>query len=455
MKFRLKDYSSPFAIWRFHRLMARAPFWGAAELDAWARARRREVVNEAFAHVPHYRKSLTEAGVRLDRLDHDEEWRRIPRIDKKMIQANSPDFCSSTASSDAVWARTSGSTGMPLKILLDRNINAAAFALFWRAWSTGGYWNLGQRHAVLKGPLDSGLLRVNRKIRALEIVSTRINDQTVEQVAQALRDYRPKFVRCYPSAMFLFCHLLEERGIKLHVPMVITGSETLSDYQRTKIESVLGTRIINHYTHWERSGSILECEQGKLHAQEDYGHHELLDAEGNPVGPGQEGEITVTGLHNRAMPLIRYRTGDIGVWGTGTCSCGRSFPIIDRIQGRAVDTLIRKDGVLVPGRAVTNVVSRELQDARYVQMVQKKAGELIVKIVPAANFSEMTTKGIVRDVQGLLDQQMDVQVEITTLENLIRNPQGKLREYVNLMSEEDRAAATKSRQNRPASQSRA
>src|SRR5580693_1284138 len=110
MKFRLKDYSSPFAIWRFHRLMARAPFWGAAELDAWARARRREVVNEAFAHVPHYRKSLTEAGVRLDRLDHDEEWRRIPRIDKKMIQANSPDFCSSTASSDAVWARTSGST---------------------------------------------------------------------------------------------------------------------------------------------------------------------------------------------------------------------------------------------------------------------------------------------------------------------------------------------------------
>jgi phenylacetate-CoA ligase len=249
---------------------------------------------------------------------------------------------------------------------------------------------------------------------------------------------------------------LEERGIKLHIPMVITGSETLSDYQRTKIESVLGTRIINHYTHWERSGSILECEQRKLHAQEDYGHHELLDAEGNPVGPGEEGEITVTGLHNRAMPLIRYRTGDIGVWGTGTCSCGRTFPIIDRIQGRAVDTLIRKDGVLVPGRAVTNVVSRELQDARYVQMVQKKAGELIVKIVPAANFTEMTTKGIVRDVQGLLDQQMDVQVEITTLENLIRNPQGKLREYVNLMSEADRAAATKSRQVRPAaSQSRA
>ena len=429
--------------------MATAPFWEPARLDAWARVQRSEVVRHAFQSVPHYRKSLTETGIRLERLEDDAEWLRIPRIDKKLIQGNSAEFCSTTDSAGAVWARTSGSTGMPLRVLLDRNVNAAAFALFWRAWGTGGYWHLGQRHAVLKGPLESGVWRINRKIRALEIVSARINEQSVDEVAQALRAYRPKFMRGYPSAMYLLCRLLEDRGQEVHIPMVISGSETLSDYHRAKIEAVLGARVINHYTHWERSGSILECEAGAMHAQEDYGHHELLDAQGKPVGPGEEGEITVTGLHNRAMPLIRYRTGDMGVWGSSTCSCGRVFPIIEHLSGRAVDSLIRQDGVLVSGRSVTNVIARELKDARYIQMVQRSAGVLTVKVVPNVNFGDETAQGIVRDLKGLFDNQMEVHIELSAVEDLIRNPQGKLREYINMMSEEERIAAKSRRRGQP------
>jgi phenylacetate-CoA ligase len=431
--------------------MVTAPFWEPSRLDTWARAKRSEVVRHAFQSVPYYRKSLIEAGVRLDRLVDDDEWLRVPRIDKRVIQANSEQICSPSHSAGAVWARTSGSTGMPLRILLDRNVNAAAFALFWRAWGTGGFWRPGQRHAVMKGPLESGVWRINRRIRALEIVSARISEQTVDEVARALRDYRPKFMRGYPSSMYLLCQLLEERGQRLHIPMVISGSETLSDYHRAKIEAVLGARVINHYTHWERAGSILECEQGSMHAQEDYGHHELLDAQGRPVGPGEEGEITVTGLHNRAMPLIRYRTGDMAVWGTGTCRCGRGFPVIERLSGRAVDTLIRKDGVPVSGRAVTNVIARELKDVRYIQMVQKSVGVLTVKVVPSANFSDDTARGIVWDLQGLFDYQMDVHIELSGLEDLIRNPQGKLREYINIMSDEERIAAKSRQRGQPAS----
>jgi phenylacetate-CoA ligase len=250
--------------------------------------------------------------------------------------------------------------------------------------------------------------------------------------------------------MYLLCRLLEDRGQRVHIPMVISGSETLSDYHRAKIEAVLGARVINHYTHWERAASILECEQGAMHAQEDYGHHELLDGEGRPVGPGEEGEITVTGLHNRAMPLIRYRTGDMGVWGSGMCRCGRAFPIIERISGRAVDMLIRRDGATVPGRAVTNVIARELKDVRYIQMVQKSVGVLTVKVVPSANFSDDTARGIVRDLNGLFDNQMEVQIELTAVEDLTRNPQGKLREYINLMSNEERIAAKSRRPGEPA-----
>jgi phenylacetate-CoA ligase len=139
----------------------------------------------------------------------------------------------------------------------------------------------------------------------------------------------------------------------------------------------------------------------------------------------------------------------MGVWGSGTCRCGRTFPVIERISGRAVDMLIRQDGVTVPGRAVTNVIARELKDVRYIQMVQKSVGVLTIKVVPSANFSDDTTQGIVRDLHGLFDNQMEVHIELSAVEDLIRNPQGKLREYINLMSDEERIAA-KSRQPGPA-----
>jgi len=75
---------------------------------------------------------------------------------------------------------------------------------------------------------------------------------------------------------------------------------------------------------------------------------------------------------------------------------------------------------------------------------------LTVKVVPSANFSDDTARGIVRDLNGLFDNQMEVQIELTAVEDLTRNPQGKLREYINLMSNEERIAAKSRRPGEPA-----
>ena len=234
----------------------------------------------------------------------------------------------------AVWAGTSGSTASPLRFLLDRRVNAAAFALFWRAWSSGGNWRLGQRQAALKGLNHPDGWRYHRVIQTLEMSSGRLAPETARLYRDLLERYRPRFLRGYPSSMYLFCRLLRDAGLKAHVPMVISRSEMLHDFQRAMIESVLRTRVYNHYTHWERAASILECDAGRMHAQEDYTHHEILDRDGEPVPPGVPGEITATGLYNLAMPLVRYRTGDIARWTTERCPCGQTFPAVERIEGR-------------------------------------------------------------------------------------------------------------------------
>jgi phenylacetate-CoA ligase len=429
MKFRLRDYMQPVKVLRFHRLMNEAPFWEPSRLTDWVGATRRALVKHAVEHVPHYRETLTAANIQLDHLDDEAEWLRIPTISKSLVVGTPERFISSAAPRDAVWTSTSGSTGMPMKILLDPNINAAAFALFWRAWSTGGYWRLGQRHAVMKNHPAAAVVNHNRRLRAMEAVPRRINASTAREVRDAFARYKPRFLRGYPSAMYLFCRLLEEQGLELQIPMVISGSETLYEYHRAKIEAVLKTRVINHYTHWERSASILECERGSLHAQQDFGYHELLDRSGRPVGPGVEGEITVTGLHNTSMPFIRYRTGDIAVWDEEPCACGRSFPVIKHIVGRNSDFLIRRDGAILGGIAIVSFM-RQLTDVRYVQIVQSEPGAVTVKVVRAPNYSELTTKRIARDVQQLCENQMEVNIEFCEIEGLERSPVGKIRQYI-------------------------
>lgn len=152
MQFRVRDYFSPLQVVAHHWRMREAPLWSPERLDAWSRPRRKGLIAHAYTHVPYYRRLLDKHGIDPTRVDRDEVWRRIPLLTKDILREHARDLtATSRFSRGAVWAGTSGSTSSPLRFLLDRRVNAAAFALFWRAWSSGGHWRLGQRQAALKG----------------------------------------------------------------------------------------------------------------------------------------------------------------------------------------------------------------------------------------------------------------------------------------------------------------
>jgi len=432
MRFRIRDYAYPLKILSYRRLMRQAPTWPSARLDEWIRERRMDIVRHAYRTVPHYRQLFDRHGIRPEQTDDPAVWTGIPTLTKETICEQPDSLISSSAeAAGGVWARTSGSTGLQLRILLDRDVNAAAFALFWRAWGSGGYYRLGQRHAVMKGLSHGAGWRYNRPIRALELSAARINADSAGFFRDLLLRYRPRFMRGHPSAMYLFCRLLREQGLELHIPMIISGSEMLHDFQRQEIESFFGARLYNHYTHWERAASILECEAGRLHAQQDYGFHEIVDEQGKPVGPGVPGMITVTTLHNRAMPLIRYRTGDIGVWAAASCSCGQVLPVVDRIEGRQTDNLVTRRGAVIPGMLAHSVL-KLLPHVLYSQIVQYEAGRVELRIVRTKDYREPDdTREISRAMQEQLGADMQIEVRCCGLEDLERSPVGKIRTCFN------------------------
>ncbi len=428
MRFRIHNYFFPGRIFKYRRLMQAAPAWSPDRLTAWSLEQRRTLALHAYEQVPHYRRVFNEVGIRPEHCDRPEVWERLPTLNKLTLQQNVHMLLAGgRVPKSAFWAHTSGSTGLPLSVLLDSNVNAAAFAMFWRCWESGGHWHIGQRQAAMKGKYYTEGWKYVPLIRTLHLSPTHITHTNLRLVHDAMTRYQPRFLRGFPSATYLLCRLLREHGLSLHVPMFVSGAEVLLDFQRTEIKKTLGVRIYNHYTHWERAASILECDAGELHCQEDYGHHEILDDQGRAVPPGVVGELVVTSLHNRAMPLIRYRTGDMASWSLKSCSCGQSFPVVENIAGRQSDYIVKPDKSLVPGTAVTLALD-ECEQILYWQIVQSEPSEIEVRVVKAPHYREPEhTDRIVANLRNYVGVDMKIRVHFCQIEELERNPIGKVR----------------------------
>jgi phenylacetate-CoA ligase len=108
-----------------------------------------------------------------------------------------------------------------------------------------------------------------------------------------------------------------------------------------------------------------------------------------PRGPAAEGEmgsILVTDLLNYAMPLVRYRIGDLGAWAGGECPCGRGLPRLERVAGRVTDFLVGSDGRLVSGVYLATYVVAQRPSLGQVQIDQRRAGAVTYRIKPGRDF---------------------------------------------------------------------
>ena len=130
---------------------------------------------------------------------------------------------------------------------------------------------------------------------------------------------------------------------------------------------------------------------------------EVVDDAGRPVGPGEEGELAVTSLINRAMPLIRYRIGDRGILahpGEG-CSCGRPGQALERITGRSSDMFRRRDGTLVDPGVFMGLLESQPWVGRF-QIRQRDFEDVLVQIQEAAPRDRSSIEEIERTARTAL-----------------------------------------------------
>ena len=143
-----------------------------------------------------------------------------------------------------------------------------------------------------------------------------------------------------------------------------------------------------------------------------------------PARPGEVGSILVTDLLNFAMPLIRYRIGDMGSWAAGRCPCGRGLPRLEHVAGRVTDFLVGGDGRLVSGVHLATYVVAQRPSLGQVQIRQDQKGAVLFRLKPGRDFDATGDLGYLREAtREYLGAACRVVVEI--VENLPVEPSGK------------------------------
>jgi phenylacetate-CoA ligase len=390
---------------------------------------------EAAAHTRHYRHLFRQLGVDPAHIRTPADLSRVPILEKETLRRAPDDFVDERLDRrQLISMASSGSTGTPLRVYVAPEFEALEEAFLARQWGWVGF-PVGGRRVKLRGDLIAAAAqhgaqpwRRNVANHELRMSSYHLSADTAAAYVERIQRFQPRALIAYPSSAAILAALVREQQLNCHIPLVFTSSETLSAAQRRLIEAALQARVVDHYGLTESVAAIQECERGSYHVISEYGIVELVPAAAN--GAGQICEIVATGLVNRAMPLLRYRTGDhVRVATASACSCGRAFPVVGEILGRADDTLRAASGALI-GRL--DHVFKGLDGILESQIVQEDDQQIRVRVVPGRGYSEAVAATLLRNLHERLG---DLPVDIELVDMIPRGPNGKFRAVVGNVSQ--------------------
>jgi phenylacetate-CoA ligase len=390
-------------------------------------------LEHAVTTVPHYRGVVSVGEIRSDPFL---ALSGFPLLNRDVVRADWRQLLSEQGDRTAWVENTSGgSTGEPVRLMQDPEHLARTVAAreVYSTWAGGG---LGEPELYVWGSekdLEAGGAAPRNRVgnwilRRSLLNAFLLTDETIEAILGRLREGPPHLVIAYAQAGYEVARFASRQGIEVPPQRgAIATAGTLYDFMREKLEQTFGCPVLNRYGSRETGDMAGECEHRTgLHVLPWTCHVEVLGPEGEPVGPGEEGEIAVTGFTNRAMPLIRYLIGDRARLPERPieCPCGRRTQMLAEVTGRSVDMFLGADGQMVDGEYFTHLMYFRPW-LRQFQVVQRAPDEVLFRLaceqaVPAPERDEIVAK-----TQSVLGEGCRVGFE--EVETIAPSASGKLR----------------------------
>lgn len=398
----------------------------------------KSVVGHAARACPFYRRKFAEARFAPDDLRSPDDVVRVPTTTKQEIQEHLAEmFADGLHRRDLVRDMTGGSTGSPLVVYYDseRFERRVAATIRHNRWAG---WNLGDKVASLWGaPRDMRkLASFNARLRnavidrQLILDASAIDDAAMARFARRLLRFRPAALLGYANMLALFARFVSAAGIDGIRPRgIVSSAELLTPENRAVIESAFGCRVFDRYGSRELGIIASECEVHRgMHVNAEDLFVETLPA----VDGGAAGEIVITDLRNYVMPMIRYRTMDVGRLIAGACPCGRGLPLLEMVGGRTTDFLVATSGKRVSGVVLATYVITNIAGVQQVQFVQQRREAVTVRIVRGPAWSEQSLQELLARLHRFLGAAMEL--DVVYRPELPLQASGKLRFSISTVS---------------------
>ena len=387
--FHAADYLSPSRILYWRWLLWRSQYYSPEQLHALQWSLFSSLLKHCFDKVPYYRGLFSHLGLHPSDFKSLDDLRHIPILGKRVLFDRNVEFMAADITRyRARQIHTSGTTGASLSAWWDIDSNVIEFCCQWRQFAWANH-RLGQSFLDIRNYRQhtSRDYVWEWKCRGLRSSSHYFTCDNIAEWTHLLRKHKITTWRGHPTAMDRIARLLSEARIDdLKPKSIVSVGEALLQNQREYLESWAGTPVCDNYGLMEHTAMICQCEHGGYHIASEYGIVEVIKDDGTAAGPGEEGRIVSTTLHNRAFPLLRYDTQDYAVQSDRHCPCGRTLPLVERIAGRADDRVLNSRGEWVAGLHIA--VSEIGKGIRCSQIVQNEAGALDMYVVPSSGYSE-------------------------------------------------------------------
>ncbi|HXK16289.1 MAG TPA: hypothetical protein VNG33_00695 [Polyangiaceae bacterium] len=365
------------------------------ELDALETHALVQLLDYAGSNVPYYRELFRKfrfdpRGVR-SRADLAE----LPLLTREIVRERYADLVDPAHRGKNLKKGTSGSTGKPLKFEYSRVSECWRQAIKTRGYGWAGY-RPGRKTFFYWAAVSAGAptlkIRVDRALKREVFFDSMKQDLAARQLALGtLRRMRPEIIVCYTQACAQFARWIVDNRLRDwdDIP-VICAAEAVLPADRAVLRRAFGAEIFESYGSRETMLMAAECEEhAGMHLSEENLLLEVVQS-GQPLGPGESGDVVVTDLHNYGMPMIRYVNGDIALFANDErCACGRALRRLERVDGRRADTMLDAAGNAVPGIVFHVLFSDARQEiVRQFQAIQSANGEVVLKVVRGRDFAE-------------------------------------------------------------------
>lgn len=319
-----------------------------ADLRELQERKLRALVQHASEYVPYYRSLFDSVGLSPEDIRHLEDLKLIPVTTKDDLRAAGIErtISKETDLQACTLRRSSGTTGKPFEVCYgDREMRDRRLIAFRGLLSMG----FSPRDRLcLFGVPKPYRRRIHHRLGLYRTDSVSVLLPLDEQIAR-LERMQPSYLSFWPTPMRTVLHHLGGHLSRIVRPKaMIASAEVLPDSLRNELHADLSPELFISYYACECGEIATECRAHEgLHVNADQLILECVQEDDRPAAPGDVGAVVITSLYQHAMPLIRYRLGDLASVARKACSCGSPFPLMSPPQGRNEEVIRLPSGSIL------------------------------------------------------------------------------------------------------------